>query len=312
LTVTPSLAYVGATTLYEFSVTPNVSASAGDSVLIEFTTSDDYKTSLFPTNLGVTIPTGLAANMDCNEIYNTHVISSSLINCRVYAGVNSGSPSTPVTIVIPILQNINANTAIQFNIINILNPPIANYPIGIVLKLANSCNSQDTNNLCSYYKSSTYLTFNTAPSVPNPYLASNQLTFNPTRVSATNTVHTISSPYSLSVGDFVTLTYYLQVSIPTVCTITSGNGYCYSYPTTNTIIIKTNTTISSPFVFTLSGMTNPYQNYYGDYTFTMYIWHGGVISAYYYSTYSATTITTDPVLSTSLGITFTPTLTPNY
>lgn len=59
-------------------------------------------------------------------------------------------------------------------------------------------------------------------------------------------------------------------------------------------------------------MTNPYQNYYGDYTFGIYIWHAGYISNYYYSTYSATTITTDPVTNTALGITFTPTLTPNY
>jgi hypothetical protein len=131
-------------------------------------------------------------------------------------------------------------------------------------------------------------------------------------VSATNTVHTISSSYSLASGDFVILNYYTQVPIPAVCSITSGNGVCYSYPTTNTIIIKATTAIPSPFTFTLAGMTNPYQNYYGANTFGIYIWHTGYISNFYYSTYSATTITTDPVSNTALAITFTPTLTPNY
>jgi hypothetical protein len=250
--------------------------------------------------------------MDCNEFYNTRVISASTISCRVYQGNNGVSPSIPATIVIPILQNIAANTAIQFNIINLQNPASYSYPIGITFKLASACSSQDTNNLCSYYKSSTYLSFINTVGVPGYFQSSNQLTFSPSRVSATNTVHTITAPYSLANGDFLTLTYYTQVPIPTVCTITSGNGYCYSYPSTNTIIIKAKQAISSPFTFTLSGMTNPYQNYYGDYTFKMYLWKSGSITNYWFSSYSATTITTDPVSSTALGITFAPTLTPNY
>jgi len=40
LAVSPVLAYVGVSTLYEFSVTPNVSAVVGDTILIEFTTAD--------------------------------------------------------------------------------------------------------------------------------------------------------------------------------------------------------------------------------------------------------------------------------
>lgn len=40
LQVTPILKYAGATTMYEFVFTPNVSASAGDFVSLEFTTAD--------------------------------------------------------------------------------------------------------------------------------------------------------------------------------------------------------------------------------------------------------------------------------
>lgn len=47
LQVTPILTYTGATTLYEFSFTPNVSAAIGDVISVEFTTNDLYQTSLF-------------------------------------------------------------------------------------------------------------------------------------------------------------------------------------------------------------------------------------------------------------------------
>jgi hypothetical protein len=60
------LNYVGASSLYEFSVTPNVSAAVGDTILIEFTTADSYYSNLYPTNLGASIPSGLAGKLDCN------------------------------------------------------------------------------------------------------------------------------------------------------------------------------------------------------------------------------------------------------
>jgi len=165
-------------------------------------------------------------------------------------------------------KNIPVNTAIKFNIIDILNPALNNYPIGINFKVANNCSSLDTNNLCTYYKSMYYMTFNTVPFVPG-FGSTGSLSFNPTRVSANNTVHTVSAGYSLVSGDFVKLTYYTQIAIPTVCAISSNNGYCYSYPMTNSIIIKVNVSISSPYTFTLTGMNNPYQNYYGPNTFAV-------------------------------------------
>lgn len=45
--VTSVLNYVSATTLYEFTVTPNISAVVGDTILIEFTTADGLEPTLF-------------------------------------------------------------------------------------------------------------------------------------------------------------------------------------------------------------------------------------------------------------------------
>jgi hypothetical protein len=91
------------------------------------------------------------------------VISSSTIRCRIYAGDNTKIPPIPTTIAIPITLAIAANTAINFNIINLQNPSIAGYPISVVFKLATPCSSSDSNNLCAYYKSSKYLTFGSYP-----------------------------------------------------------------------------------------------------------------------------------------------------
>lgn len=96
-----------------------------------------------------------------------------------------------------------------------------------------------------------------------------------------------------------------------MCTISSGSGVCYSYPLNNTIIIKVTTPISSPYSFTLSGMRNPTQQSYTN-TFSTERWSSGSIQVRFYTTYSVTHITVDPTTSTTLGITFTPTLTPNY
>lgn len=94
--------------------------------------------------------------------------------------------------------------------------------------------------------------------------------------------------------------------------MSSTNGVCYSYPMTNSIIIKVNTTVPSSYSLVLSGMTNPYQNYYGSNTFNTEIWRSGSVYVRFYTGYSATTITTDPTSSSALTIFFVPTLTPDY
>ena len=188
---------------------------------------------------------------------------------------------------------------------------MTNYPIGVVFKLANTCSQSDDNNLCAYYKSSTYMTFATVPTPANTY-TTGSLTFNPTIVSATNTEHTLSASYSVSSGDWLKVTYYPEVPIPTICTITSNNGQCYSYPTGNIIMIKASSSQSS-YSFKLGGMTNPYRYYYGTQTFHTEIWRAaGSIYVKFYTNYNAATITTDPTTNNPLNITFTPTLTPNY
>lgn len=125
----------------------------------------------------------------------------------MYAGDNTQVPPIPTTIAIPINLAIAANTLIRFNILNIVNPTKAFYPISIVLKLATPCSNNDRNNLCAYYKSVTYLTFNNNPGVPG-YGSTGTLTFSPAIVSATNTLHTISASYALQSGDFLKLSYY--------------------------------------------------------------------------------------------------------
>ena len=263
--VTPALTYVLAQTLYEFTVTPNISASAGDTILIEFTTNDGLTTSnLFSNTLGASISAPYPGQFDCSEAYGARVISDSVIKCRVYQGDNTAN--IPTTIAIPITKAISANTLIKFNILNINNPNTFNDPIGVVFKLANPCSTADSNNLCAYYKSVTYLSFTTAPGGMG-YGYTGSLSFNPTNVSATNTIHTVTAGYPISVGDWLKLTYYSQIPIPTVCTITSSNAECYSYPTTNVIMIKATVAQASSYTIRLGGMTNPYQNFYGYYTF---------------------------------------------
>ena len=139
--------------------------------------------------------------------------------------------------------------------------------MSVTLKLADNCSNWDQTNLCAYYKSVTYLSFNNAPSLPPTTTTTGTLNFNSPLISATNTVHTLAANYAINSGAFLVLKYYSQVSIPAVCVLSSNNGQCYSYPLTNTIIIKTNITYASSFSFSLSGMTNPYQNTYGTNTF---------------------------------------------
>lgn len=75
LQVTPILTYTGATTLYEFSFTPNVSAAAGNVISVEFITNDEYKTSLFSETLGRTVNTNDSFLMSCHETNHAGIIT---------------------------------------------------------------------------------------------------------------------------------------------------------------------------------------------------------------------------------------------
>lgn len=239
------------------------------------------------------------------------MISDSSISCRVYQGNNAANPPIPTTIAIPIKKAISSGTLIRFNILYILNPNTANYPIGIIFKLSNACSTSDSNNLCAYYKSVTYNSFVTAPgSYGFSYTGS--LSFSPSNVSATNTVHTVTAAYSVATGNWIKLSYYTQVPVPAVCTITAGAAECYSYPTTNVIMIKVLAPQTGSYSFSMGGMTNPYQNYYGNYTFNTEIWSGATVSGRFHSDYQASTLFYDPTTLDALSISFTPTLTPDY
>ena len=173
--------------------------------------------------MGASIPTPNPSSFDCNEYYNTHVLSDNGIDCRVFQGDNSATPPIPTTIVIPIKKNVPANTLIRFNILGITNPSVSSYPAGVIFKLANTCSNSDQNNLCAYYKSVTYMTFNSAPSSVSTG-TTGSLSFNPNLVSATNTEHTLSAGYSMSAGDWLKVVYYSEVAIPMVCNLASNNG----------------------------------------------------------------------------------------
>lgn len=151
------------------------------------------------------------------------------ISCELYKGSATASPPIPTVIQIPIKKAVAANTQIKFNILNILNPSVSNYPIAITVKLQQICESTDQNNLCTYYKSIKYLYFSTSASVPALNTPYGSLSFNPNRVSATNTQHTFTGSYTVNSGDYLRIIYYPQIPIPTICTLLSG-GICYSYP----------------------------------------------------------------------------------
>jgi hypothetical protein len=201
---------------------------------------------------------------------------------------------------------------ISFNVISLQNPSVSSYPIGITFKLGNTCYSLDQNNPCTYYKSTKYLTFNAYNNPPGISSSYGSLTFSPNIISAVNTQHTVSASISLSVGDFVKIIYYGEVTVPSICALLSANAVCYSYPLENTIIIKVITAQSSPYSFTLTGMTNLYQ-YKGSNLYTE-IWRvsTGTISNRFYTQYTVGIIYSDPVSANPLTIVFTPTLTPNY
>ena len=312
LQVTPILKYAGANTLYEFVFTPNVSAAAGDSISFEFTTADHLESVLFSNDLGNTINTNSSFEISCHESDHNHIVSDDIIKCELFAGNKDAAHPVPTTIFIPIAKAIPANTEIKITILNIANPMKTYYPIGITAKLMNFCENSDINNPCTFYKSTDYLEYNNAPSIPSVY-NTGSLSFNPNRVSATNAEHTVSASYTVNNGDYVKIIYYPQVPIPDICQITSGNGICYSYPLENTIIIKANTTQTSSYSFTLGGMTNLYHSRDSDKIYTE-IWDGssGTIRARLNTHYWVNHITTDPATGDPLSITFTPTLTPDY
>lgn len=135
----------------------------------------------------------------------------------------------PTTIQIAITKNIAAGTEIKFTLLNIKNAATSQYPIGITAKLMNQCVDGDINNKCSYYKSTKYIEFNSVPSIPTK-ITHGAISFNPNRVSATNTQQTFTGSYTVNSGDYLKIVYYSEMAIPDVCSITSGNGICYSYP----------------------------------------------------------------------------------
>lgn len=149
----------------------------------------------------------------------------------MFKGDATANPPIPTTVQIPIRNAIAANNPIKFNILNVLNPSISAYPIGITVKLMNICDRTDQNNLCTYYKSTKYIYFATlSTSIPSLYSSYGSLSFSPNVVSATNAVHTFTGSYTVSSGDYLRIVYYPQVTIPKVCTLSSSNGFCYSYP----------------------------------------------------------------------------------
>lgn len=144
---------------------------------------------------------------------------------------------------------------------NLKNPNKSQYPIGITVKLMSKCVNMDANNFCTGFKSTKYMYFNNAPSIPS-VTTHGTLTFNPNLVSAINTQQTFSGSYSVNSGDYLKIIYHTEVKIPEICSITSGNGICYSYPLENIILIKATTAQSGTYTFTLGGMTNLYRTKY--------------------------------------------------
>ena len=194
-------------------------------------TNDEFYSSLFSETLGRTMYTNNSLEMSCHETNHAGIITSASnpISCELFKG--KASANIPTTVQIPIRNAIPANTQIRFNILNIDNPGVAGYPIGITVKLMTICDNTDQSNLCTYYRSTKYIYFTNPPGfIPGVSSSYGSLTFNPNRVSATNTQHTFTGAYTVNSGDYLRIIYYPQIKIPTVCALSSGNGVCYSYP----------------------------------------------------------------------------------
>ena len=95
--------------------------------------------------------------MSCHESDHTHLISDNIISCELFEGDAAADPPAPTVIQIPIEKSISAGTEIKFTVLNIKNPTLQNYPIGISGKLLNTCENGDLNNLCTYYSSTKYI-----------------------------------------------------------------------------------------------------------------------------------------------------------
>ena len=252
--------------------------------------------------------------MSCHESNHLTLISSDgIIGCKLFPGDASASPPIPTTIQIPVEQAIAANTEIQFTILNIKNPTLANYNIGISARLLSTCENGDKNNLCGYFHSTQYIKFDSTPSIPSTGSNWGSMNENPAYVSATNVQHTFTGPFTVNSGDYVKIVYFPQVPIPATCTITSGNGLCYSYPLEDTIIIKATSTQSGSYTFTLGGMTNLYQSRVTEQPYSE-VWDtlNGNIRGKFTTNYWVDHIRNNPADSAALEIDFNPTLTPDY
>ena len=94
------------------------------------------------------------------------------------------------------------------------------------------------------------------------------LSFSPNLVSATNSQHTFTGPYSINAGDYLRIAYYSSVPIPEVCQLASATAICYSYPLENVILIKAVSSQSGSYSYTLTGMTNLQQSQATDFPYT--------------------------------------------
>jgi hypothetical protein len=159
--------------------------------------------------------------------------------------------------------------------------------------------------MCSIYDSIYYMQFVTGWT---PGFSGNGwLSANPSIVSSTPSVHTVSNGFSLQSGDYMMIIYYPEVIVPGGCTVTGHS--CWTFPIENVIIIKITSTIASPFSLGIQNMTNLYKQYSSN-LYTEIYRSGGMLGRFY-STYSYSAMTTDLTSGTALGIAFTPTLTSN-
>ncbi len=216
--------------MYEIKFTPNVSVAAGDYIQVHFTTNDLLQPQLFLNDLGKTLYANYSYELSCHESDQRNRISPIPLSCKLFSGDATASPPVPAVVQIPVKNTINSNTEIKFTILNIRNPTLANYPIGIKVRLMNTCENGDLNNLCAYYSSTHYIKFDPTPVIPSTQSNIGTMNENPGYVSATNVQHTFTGPYTVNTGDYVKIVYIPQTVVPNICSITSANGICYSYP----------------------------------------------------------------------------------
>lgn len=300
--VSPSLTYLGATNLYTFTMTPNVAAQAGDFINIEFTTNDRLYT-FFDDALGKSFTTN-SFNIGCRELDGNTLISDSRLTCKLFKG--SAGSQIPAVIQIAVTKAIAAGTTLTFVVLDIANPASnANQWVGFTGKLMRTCDYGDPINLCSIYESVYYMQFVSGSTPGASYTGS--LSFSPARVSATPANHAFGNSYALQSGDYIKIVYYPEVTVPTSC-IVAGHS-CWTFPLENVLIIKLASAMNSPYSLVVQGMTNLYK-YYSSYVYTE-IYRGGSMLARFYTSFSLSTITTDPTTGTALSVAFTPTLTSN-